>query len=69
MDVETRNDLAVKIAMLEAKHEAAAEIGSLHLERQQLRDYIARMEEAWEQWQHPAEEPRCATHLSGEQEV
>ena len=44
-----KNELAVKIALLEAKHEAAAEIVALHVERQQLIKYIARMEEAWEQ--------------------
>ena len=44
-----KNELAVKIALLEAKHEAAAEIGALHVERQRLIEYIARMEDAWEQ--------------------
>ena len=57
------HDAVLKSAVLEAKHEMQAEVSALRVERQQLRECIAKMEATWSQWQVEAQEPQCATHL------
>ena len=41
------HDACLKNALLEAKHEAQAEVGALRVERQSLREHIAKMQAIW----------------------
>ena len=49
------HDGVLKNAVLEAKHEAQAELGALRVERQSLHDCIAQLEATLEKWPHEAE--------------
>ena len=52
--------LAVKATTMEAKQEAQAEMGAVYVERQSLREGIAKIEDTWEQWHHSAEAAVCS---------